>query len=178
MHFMLKHCSPNRKSRTAGTPCNTLSAFSFSPHILIHLKLFIFPLVLRVMETGRRANCRGSQWNYPCRTRQRISSQADRASVLIAPRWNCFPIKLTRVKETKCELIPSFSSPTQARGRKMAISPNTLSPLFLSFPFFNKRLGEIIGFLASVANSKHDYEKQFPGGTETKDRLSKICNVH
>lgn len=55
-------------------PLTYLPAFSFSLHVLIHLTLFIFPLALTVMETGKRANCWRLQWNYLCRTSQHVDS--------------------------------------------------------------------------------------------------------
>lgn len=160
MPFLLKHCSPNRKSRTAGTHCNTPLAFFFSPHFLIHLTLFIFPPILRVMETGRRANCRRSQWNYPCRRSRTehwlpgwpdlgIDSPADET----ASQLNSLVLK----KKLNVSWYRTFWQPH--KGQREAngnFTQYTFSSTRVFSLNFNERPGEIIGFLASVANSKHD----------------------
>ena len=142
--------------------------FFLSPHFLVHSKLFIFPLVLRVMETGRRANCRRSRWNYPRRARRRIGSRADQAvGIDSPPDETASQLNSLVFKKTKWELIPSLLAasqrPTGRGGGSFTLF--TVSCFFcccfLDF-VFNERPGEIIAFLASVAN-KCDEEKLFPG---------------
>lgn len=61
---IFKLLSQRRENQTAGIPCKAPLA-SLSSNRPIYFSLFRFLLLLRAIETGRRADCRRAQWDYP-----------------------------------------------------------------------------------------------------------------